>query len=68
MFNLLQGLCHCGRLVLLLSVASFKLQPIFNQMYVNIRMHKIRFIKCFYEKFIDHKITQALEFVFSIDW
>ena len=28
-------------------------------------MHEIRFIKCFYEKFIEHKITQASEFVFS---
>ena len=52
MFNLLQDLCHCGRLVLLLSVAVY-----FSQMYVNTRMHKIRFIKYFYEKFIEHKNT-----------
>ena len=48
MFNLLQDFCYCGRLVLLLSVAGFKL-------------HKLCFIKCFYEKFIEHKITQAFD-------
>ena len=36
-------------------------------MYVNTRVHKICFIKCFYEKFIEHKTTQASEFVFYID-
>ena len=35
-------------------------------MYVNTRMHKIRFIKCFYEKFIEHKITQASELYFPL--
>ena len=37
-------------------------------MYVSTRMHKILFIKYFYEKFIEHKIPQASEFAFSIDW
>ena len=37
-------------------------------MYVNTRMHKILFIKCFFEKFIEHKILQASKFAFSIDW
>ena len=66
MFNLLQDLCHCGRLVLLLSPLPVLSCSLFlaNE---HTRMHKMRFIKCFYEKFIEHKITQAAEFVFSID-
>ena len=49
--------------MLLLSVEGFKLQSIFSECMSTQEC----FIKCFYEKFIEHKITQASEFVFSID-
>ena len=62
MFNLLQDLCHCGRLVLLLSVVGFKLQSIFSKC-----MSTQKCLKSVYEKFIEHKTTQASEFLFSID-